>query len=164
MTSDTIAGRAPGGPRRPPLPEMRYAGFWVRLAAFLIDSVLLTVVILTAVLAIYGPRYFLHTSFIAGPVDVLIRWVFPSAAVLVLWRWRQATPGKMLFSARIVDAATGRPPTTGQLVGRFLAYLVSTIPLGLGFLWIAFDSRKQAWHDKLSGTAVVRKRPFVDPS
>jgi uncharacterized RDD family membrane protein YckC len=41
-------------------------------------------------------------------------------------------------------------------VGRYFAYFVSTIPFCLGFLWVAFDKRKQGWHDKLAHTVVVR--------
>lgn len=72
--------------------------------------------------------------------------------------YRQATPGKMAISARIVDAGTGGPPSTAQLVVRYLGYFVSTIPLCLGLLWVAFDPRKQGWHDKLARTVVVRPR------
>jgi uncharacterized RDD family membrane protein YckC len=42
------------------------------------------------------------------------------------------------------------------LIGRFFAYFVSIFPACLGFLWIAFDRRKQGWHDKIAGTVVVR--------
>ncbi len=63
----------------------------------------------------------------------------------------------MLVSAKIVDAKTGQPASTGQLIGRYFAYIVSTLPLMLGFIWIAFDPRKQGWHDKLAGTIVVRE-------
>jgi uncharacterized RDD family membrane protein YckC len=52
----------------------------------------------------------------------------------------------------------------GQSVGRYFAYLVSIIPLCLGFAWIAFDARKQGWHDKLAGSVVVRtKRKGSEP-
>jgi uncharacterized RDD family membrane protein YckC len=64
----------------------------------------------------------------------------------------------MVVSAKIVDAKTGGKPTTQQLVVRYLGYFVSTIPLGLGLLWVAFDPRKQGWHDKMAGTVVVRPR------
>jgi uncharacterized RDD family membrane protein YckC len=87
---------------------------------------------------------------------MLISWVLPAVLVIWFWRARQATPGKMVFSARIVDATTGAPPSFGQSVGRYLGYFVSTIPFGLGLLWVAFDPRKQGWHDKLAGTVVVR--------
>ena len=75
--------------------------------------------------------------------------------ILVLWFTKQASIGKMAFSVKIVDAKTGGVPTKGQLIGRYFAYLLSSLPLGLGFLWIAFDSKKQGWHDKLAGTAVI---------
>jgi uncharacterized RDD family membrane protein YckC len=42
------------------------------------------------------------------------------------------------------------------LIGRYFAYYLSTILLGLGFLWIIWDPKKQGWHDKLAGTVVVR--------
>lgn len=62
----------------------------------------------------------------------------------------------MAISARIVDATTGQPASTGQLVGRYFAYFVSIIPLCLGLFWVAFDRKKQGWHDKLAETVVVR--------
>ena len=63
----------------------------------------------------------------------------------------------MAISARVVDAKTGGRLTVGQSIGRYLGYFVSTIPFGLGLLWVAFDPKKQGWHDKLAGTVVVRK-------
>jgi len=62
----------------------------------------------------------------------------------------------MIFSSRIVDDRTGKQMSTGQSILRALAYLASILPLCMGFLWIAFDKLKQAWHDKLARTVVVR--------
>jgi len=64
----------------------------------------------------------------------------------------------MAIAARIVDAATGAKPSTRQLVVRYLGYYVAIVPFMLGILWVAFDPRKQGWHDKLAGTVVVRSR------
>jgi uncharacterized RDD family membrane protein YckC len=72
--------------------------------------------------------------------------------------YRQATPGKMAIGAKIVDAKTLGKPSTGQLIGRYFAYYLSSIVLLLGFIWVGFDARKQGWHDKLAGTLVVRSR------
>jgi len=69
--------------------------------------------------------------------------------MLIFWKYRSATPVQDAGSAKIVDARTGGRPSFGQFLIRFFAYLVSTVPLGLGFVWIAFDPRKQRWHDKL---------------
>ncbi|MDP2371772.1 RDD family protein [Rhodoferax sp.] len=139
---------------------MDYAGFWVRVGAMLIDVVLVILVTLPLLVGIYGWAYFdpAGNPFIKGPADFLISWVFPSLAVILFWRYRQATPGKMMLSLRVVDADTGANPSLGQSVGRYLAYLASMAPLGLGLLWVAFDPRKQAWHDKLAHTVVVRSR------
>jgi uncharacterized RDD family membrane protein YckC len=78
--------------------------------------------------------------------------------VVLFWMYRQATPGKMAISARIVDAQTGGRPSNAQLIGRYFAYYLSMLPFCLGFVWVAFDPRKQGWHDKLAGTVVVRAR------
>jgi len=135
--------------------EPQYVGFWKRLLAFFIDSLVILAVIIPLLLAVYGSQYFARTEpGFVGVWDVLIQVVLPMIAVIVFWRYRGATPGKMLLSAKIVDAKTLGPPSTGQLIGRYFAYIVSSIFM-LGFLWIAFDKRKQGWHDRLAGTAVI---------
>ena len=106
---------------------------------------------------LYDPAYSAGAE-LSGPAELLLNWVFPAIAVIVFWIYRQATPGKMIIGAKIVDANTGGPPSTGQLIGRYLGYYVSMIPLFLGMIWVAFDARKQGWHDKLAGTVVVRNR------
>jgi uncharacterized RDD family membrane protein YckC len=138
--------------------ELEYVGFWPRAGAALIDTVLIGVIIWPILTSIYGSEYWLGGSFIKGPADFLLSWVFPAIAVIIFWIAKRATPGKMAISARIVDAETGGQPTTGQLIGRYLGYYVAMLPLFLGIFWVGFDSRKQGWHDKLAGTVVVRSR------
>jgi uncharacterized RDD family membrane protein YckC len=142
---------------------LEYVGFWPRVGAALIDSVLVVMVTAPLVTWIYGREYWDSTRFVHGPADLLINWVLPAVAVILFWMYRQATPGKMAIGARVVDAATGQAPSTRQLVIRYLGYYVSTIPLLLGLLWVAFDPRKQGWHDKLAGTVVVRSKQRVAP-
>src|SRR5512145_258701 len=141
-----------------PSEELEYVGFWPRVGAALIDTLLILFITVPLVTAIYGRQYWDSTAWIHGPADFLINWVLPAIAVVLFWVYRQATPGKIAISARIVDAETGGKPSTGQLVGRYLAYYVSIIPFMAGILWVAFDPRKQGWHDKLAGTVVVRPR------
>lgn len=140
--------------------ELEYVGFWARVGASIIDTVLLLLVITPLLISIYGWAYFdaQQTQFVAGPADVLISWIFPAVVIIFFWLRKQATPGKMMVSARVVDAVTGNSLSTGQSIGRYLAYFVSTIPFGLGLLWVAFDAKKQGWHDKLAGTVVVRAK------
>ncbi|MDH4259633.1 MAG: RDD family protein [Gammaproteobacteria bacterium] len=138
--------------------ELEYVGFWARVGASIIDTLLVMVICMPLVTWIYGPDYFLTAEFIRGPADFLVNWILPAIAIVLFWMYRQATPGKMVISARIVDARTGGKPTTGQFVVRYLGYYVSTIPFLLGLIWVAFDPQKQGWHDKLAGTVVVRPK------
>jgi uncharacterized RDD family membrane protein YckC len=141
--------------------EPRYVGFWKRVLASLIDTLILVVIIIAFALAFYGRQYVTLSS--EGKTllfDVMVQGVLPAVAAILFWRFRGATPGKMLISARIVDAKTLGAPSTGQLVGRYFAYILSSI-LMLGFLWIAFDKRKQGWHDKLAGTVVISEEEEI---
>jgi uncharacterized RDD family membrane protein YckC len=138
--------------------ELEYVGFWPRLGATIIDSILVIVICYPLLTLIYGKQYWSSTALVQGPADLLLNWVLPAIAVVLFWVYRQATPGKMAIKARIVDARTGGRPSTAQLIGRYFAYYLSAIPLMLGFLWIAFDARKQGWHDRLANTVVVRPR------
>ena len=138
--------------------ELEYVGFWARVWASLIDTFLIGIIIWPILTAFYGEAYWDGERMVEGPMDFLLSWVLPMVAVIVFWVAKQATPGKMAISAKIVDAKTGAAPSTGQFIGRYLAYFLSGLPLGLGIFWVAFDGRKQGWHDKLAGTVVVRQR------
>jgi uncharacterized RDD family membrane protein YckC len=141
-------------------PEVVYAGFWVRVGAALIDTLLILFVTIPLGYAVYGWAYLdgSKTGFVSGPADFIISYVLPAAASIVFWLTRQATPGKMAVSARIVDARTGGKISTGQAIGRYLGYFPSMLVFGLGILWVGFDPRKQGWHDKMAGTVVIRNR------
>src|SRR5882672_3662358 len=106
----------------------RYVGFWMRLLAFFIDTLILVVVFVTIAIAIYGRQYVQLASQGQTLVfGVLVQFVLPAIAAILFWRYRGATPGKMLISARIVDAVTLGAPSTGKLIGRYFAYIVSSI-------------------------------------
>lgn len=140
--------------------DLEYVGFWARFGASILDTFLLLLLTVPLTLSVYGLDYFdpEKSGFIAGPADVVITWVLPFVLTVLFWVWRQATPGKMVVSAHIVDARTGRTVSAGQAMGRYIGYFLSLLPLGLGFLWVAIDPRKQGWHDKVAGTVVIRHR------
>ncbi|EDI1751953.1 RDD family protein [Salmonella enterica] len=137
-------------------PEYEYAGFWLRTGACLVDSLFFSLILLPVTITFYGTDYLLSDGLFRGPVDIAINWIVPAILTVILWRGFQATPGKMALRLRVLDAESGCPASTGQYIGRYLGYFVSIIPAGLGLLWVAFDRRKQGWHDKLAGTVVVR--------
>ena len=135
-----------------------FSGFWKRVGATLIDGILLCLLEYPPLIAIYGWKYFDPevSGFIAGPADLIITWIIPIFIIIGFWTWRQATPGKMAIRVKIVDATTGEKPSMKQWIIRYIGYFVSAIPLGLGYIWVAFDKRKQGWHDKMAGTIVIQ--------
>lgn len=139
-------------------PEPRYAGFWIRVAASLIDTVLLLAMTAPLLMLFYGSDAFDPEVQPSGVAATLINYVLPAIAVIAFWIYKSATPGKMVLGLRIVDAETAGTPTKGQLIGRYFAYYVSMIPLMAGFVWVAFDKRKQGFHDKLAKTLVILDR------
>ncbi|RJP82923.1 MAG: RDD family protein [Desulfobacteraceae bacterium] len=134
----------------------QYAGFWVRFGAVLIDLIILAIVIGVPLSLIYGKEYWLGEKLIYGTWDFLLSYAFPFIATIWFWRRSFGTPGKMALKLKIVDAGTGNKLTVAQSIGRYFAYILSALPLCLGFIWVGIDSRKQGWHDKLAGSVVIR--------
>ncbi len=134
----------------------QYAGFWIRVVASLIDTILLIGLTAIPITLIYGAAYWEGEQYFYGIWDILINYLAPF--ILVTWFWVRfyATPGKMLLNLKVLDAETGEGLTVMQAIGRYFAYFVSIIPLFLGLFWVGFDKKKQGWHDKLAGTVVVR--------
>ena len=139
----------------------RYVGFWARMAATVLDAIILLAVTLPPLYLIYGSEYFLGDQFFYGTWDLVFNYVIPAVGILLFWRFKSATPGKMAIGARIVDASSGGRPSTGQFVGRYLGYFPALLIFGLGYIWIAFDPKKQGWHDKLARTVVVSRKTSV---
>ena len=65
------------------------------------------------------------------------------------------TPGKMVMGVEIVKT-DGSPIGFGRAILRYVGYIISSIILFIGFLMIAFDSKKQGLHDKIAGTCVIK--------
>ena len=137
----------------------QYAGFWIRTAAALIDSIVLMLITSPLLILWYGfDTYWkaAETNDFLGIGEVLISWLLPVVLTIVFWLKVQATPGKMLFSLKVLDELTGRPLTLQQSLIRYVGYFVSAFALLMGFIWIAFDAKKQGWHDKMARTVVVK--------
>lgn len=142
---------------------LNYAGFWRRTAASVIDLLILSIITLPLLYLIYGEAYFTpvpeDSSVFAsrGVADLFFNYIFPIVFTLFFWLKFAATPGKMALGVKVVDAVTGEKINLRQSIIRYIGYFVATLPLFLGIFWVAFDKRKQGWHDKMAGTAVVRK-------
>ena len=171
--SATPPPTAVSAPVSAPLP---YAGFWIRLAAYFIDGVILgipfglVVIILMFLLGGFGlmmrrnpvdPR---AAAALAGPLilGLLLGMLF---FVGLQWLYfagmesseRQATFGKAAMSLRVGDLE-GRRLSFAHATGRFFAKIVSgLIPLAIGYIMAGFTEKKQALHDMIAGTLVLRK-------
>ena len=135
-----------------------YAGFWRRTLAALADTLWLGMLFVLSLYLIGSQEYndiLSQNIFYYDWKLFIIKDVIPSVIIITLWHHYAATPGKWLVDCEIVDAYTGKPPSLIQLIVRYLAYIVSAAPLGLGFFWILWDKRKQGWHDKIARTVVI---------
>ena len=144
--------------------DFKYVGFWKRTVAVLVDTFLIILVTLPILIWVYGIEYLNNEHMEKGSLDFIINYVFPTIAVILLWKYYQATPGKMIFKATIVDAKTGGKPTLKQWIIRYLGYFVSLLPFGLGYFWVAFDKKKQSFHDKLANTLVIQPKVIESES
>lgn len=149
-------------------PDVHYAGFWRRLAAVVIDIVILMPVLMLLLYFVYGVAYFEWAAertdpfAVYGVGDAIIGNLLPVVLAAYFWMRHLGTPGKLLLGCHVVDAKSGAALSLRQSIFRNVGYLVSLFTLGLGFLWIAKDVRKQGFHDKIAGSVVVLKKTVKD--
>jgi uncharacterized RDD family membrane protein YckC len=173
-------------PVRGPAPGFQYAGFWIRLAGYLLDAIPLLVVSLLLLVPLFAsamdvaasvprppagvsvdsPEYRIYQQRVAermteamSGMSIAIGFIqlFSIAYFVGFWTWRGQTPGMMLLGLRVARDTDGANPGFGRSLVRYVGYIVSSIALYIGFIWVAFDPRKQGWHDKMAGTVVVRR-------
>jgi len=141
-----------------PLPalktEVAYAGFWRRLLAYLIDGLVLAAVELTLGVAVYlvAPGDLRALANVA-PVSAAVAWAY---FALLESSPARATLGKMALELYVADVH-GDPITFRRATVRYVLKALSTLLLGTGWLMAGFTPRKQALHDVLAGTLVLRK-------
>ncbi len=113
------------------------AGFWIRMGALLID-----VLVVGFVMSVF--HHLLN-------LELLALALYGAA----MWKLRGSTIGGIVFDLQVVRL-DGREIDWATAIVRALGCFLSLAVAGLGFIWIAFDESKQAWHDKIAGTVVVR--------
>lgn len=131
-----------------------YAGFWRRVAAVIIDGLILSVVTVPLTLAFGGGDSYAEAvrSSPASSVTTVVTWLYYA---LMESSAKQATIGKMALGIIVTDLE-GRRVGFGKATGRYFAKILSGLILGIGFLMVAFTQRKQGLHDILAGTLVIR--------
>jgi uncharacterized RDD family membrane protein YckC len=142
--------------------DVSYAGFWARVFASILDSIVQLLILVPLLFAVFGREIFADPAFESGPLGIVIQYLLPMLWVVLFWKYKSATPGKMMMGMSIVDATTGGAPSTTRLVMRYCGYLVSFVPCLLGFFWIGWDKRKQGFHDMIGNTVVIMNPPKAD--
>ena len=134
----------------PVFPEpSRYAGFWIRLVAYIIDALILGAITFPATQVLAAMGIGDHSTNI---MSIAISWMY--FAVFESSDW-QGTPGKRAMGLAVTDEQ-GRKITVIRATQRYAAKLLSVLLLGIGVFMIAFTARKQGLHDKLFHTLVVK--------
>lgn len=155
--------------------EKQYGGFWRRLVAYFIDEIILyfiTIILAAIGFLAFGARGDIMNNVMTSE-DITqgisaFGLIYVAASLLAgatYFTWFHGmggrTPGKMLLGLRVIQAS-GDPMTPGIAFLRWVGYFISGFVFCLGFLWIAFDGRKQGWHDKIAATVVIRDRGNSD--
>src|ERR1700722_17732620 len=161
-----------------PTSTVGYAGFWLRFVAAIIDGLILLAVrkilflpfgIRTGMGMGMGmggifrggrqPQDFsalmpmLGLMFRIAIISALIQWLYFSLMESSVW---QATLGKKALGLTVTDLE-GRRISFGRATGRYFAKILSTLTIGIGYLMAGFTAKKQALHDMIAGTLVLRK-------
>jgi uncharacterized RDD family membrane protein YckC len=148
----------------------KFAGFWRRLVAYAIDCAIINIIFGVFLMVVFF-------AFLSGSVSAdsglgffsalldqenlsfLGLAVFTFYIVLCISYFTYfhgingRTPGKMLLSLQVLSV-DGTPVGFGIAFLRSVGYLLSAI-FYIGFIWAAFDRRKQGWHDKIAATVVI---------
>jgi uncharacterized RDD family membrane protein YckC len=159
----------------PVSPPLAYGGFWARFVAYVIDGFVVGIpflLVATFLFFLFGGFRWMARQSVTGPADTAFAGmlVFGVSSVTFLylmagWLYfalmessaRQATLGKAAMSLYVTNLG-GRRLTLGHATGRFFAKIVSAmVPLAIGYIMAGFTEKKQALHDMIAATLVLKK-------
>ena len=145
-----------------------YATFWQRVAAYLIDWLLMMAVFCPIGIAMGAMGALAEqgggdaarvastgVQLIVNLVSIVAGWLY--YALLESSSW-QGTVGKKVLGIRVVDL-NGNRISFGKATGRYFAKMISSLICGIGFIMAAFTERKQGLHDMIAGTLVLQGAP-----
>ena len=147
--------------------NIKYAGFGKRLVAYFVDG-LIFLVTSFAIQSLFGGVAVLRFLNLKSLSDLgqlqeinysavrLLEYIFWYLYLVLMWvNFDGATFGKKLVGIKVVRIDGSKVNYLISFIRAFIGYIVSAFALGLGFLWIIWDKKKQGWHDKIAGTIVV---------
>jgi uncharacterized RDD family membrane protein YckC len=140
-------------------PQVPVVGVGRRFAAYMIDWVVLSVGGFFLGVTIALPLFIMggfgeETELLANLATSCLGFVINALYFVIFWAATGQSPGKMVVGIKIVRTNGSRVNWTHAIL-RYIGYIVSGLALSLGYAWIAFDARRQGWHDKMADTVVV---------
>jgi uncharacterized RDD family membrane protein YckC len=120
------------------------AGFPERLVAYIIDLIILVIPFIIISLLLPTVLY------------IIVALVIGVGYFVYFWTSSGQTIGKMVMGLKVVSAESGELLDPGTAVLRYVGYIVSSIPIYLGFFWVLWDPNKEGWHDKIAKTRVIK--------
>lgn len=146
-------------------PSRRYAGFWVRGLASLVDDIIvMTASLALTVLGLYvvyqatKPAATFSEAFTGGFIQTvnLAAMTFVSVPYYIGFHWRFGwTPGKRIFGIRVIRELDDGSLSLGRSTARYFSQILSAIPFGAGYLMAAMNPKKKALHDAIAGTVSI---------
>lgn len=141
------------------LNQVRYGGFWIRVGARIIDTVLLSVLALALGVLVVAPNVSqppdLMRLLAAEAVLIVVNTIISATYEITLTATKGGTLGKLALGLQVVTP-DGKRLTWGRAAGRYFAQLVSGFTFGIGYVIAAFDEQKRALHDHIASTRVIR--------
>ncbi len=127
------------------------AGLGERLVSAIIDT------IIQAVLGfLVGFVLGLVLGSSASSISSLVAFIVAVGYYVYYWSAKDGqTPGKSMLGLRVIKT-DGSPIAVGTAILRYIGYIINTVIILMGWIWIIFDAQHQGWHDKLAGTVVVK--------
>lgn len=141
----------------------RFAGFWIRVVAALIDGIIMSVAgsiagVLLSMLMFAGIRPYDDTFFPFVIVSYVVQTGIVWAYNILMIHHKGATIGKMALGLKVVSADGGRAALGKIVLRETIGKFVSGITLCIGFMMVGWTKKKQGLHDMIAGTVVVRSR------
>jgi uncharacterized RDD family membrane protein YckC len=150
-----------------------YGGFWIRLVARIVDGIIIGIplsVIFGVFVVLAGGIASTATNTTDQNAQAAVGLGLVGAWLLIVilagigtvvyfvyfWGTSGSTLGMRIFKLRIVDADTGAPIGMARAIVRYLMSIVNSLACYIGWIWVAFDPRKQGWHDKVANSIVLQ--------
>ena len=146
-----------------PAPGVKFASHGARLAAYIIDAVILGIVIIIASV-VFGIVFVGAVATdsggaaIGGTLLYVVLILLVSFAYFPYFWWKGGqTPGMKVFHLRVVRDADGGPISGMSAFLRLIGFWVNSVVFYIGYIWIFIDKRRRGWHDLIAGTVVIEQ-------